>query len=80
MSSGSEHDEPPAAVSNQNQEEAEGGHAGTGDGEAGARPDEEGKDSHGGESGASSPAGAGDSSPGAASEGSQATGHPENAG
>lgn len=66
--------DPPAAVSNQNQEEAEGGHSDS-DSDAGA-----------GEraAGAGSGDGARDESdrslPGAASEGSQATGHPENAG
>jgi hypothetical protein len=54
--------DPPGAVSNQNQEEAEAGHADPGE-DSGSVPDD-----------------AGDSEPGAASEGSQATGHPENAG
>jgi hypothetical protein len=59
---GQDSSDPPGAVSNQNQEEAESGHAqGAGEGA-------------GGEGGGES------SDPGAASEGSQATGHPENAG
>jgi hypothetical protein len=71
--SGRDSSDPPGAVSNQNQEEAEGGHAGAGGGEPstdGAR----------GDSGNGAPDESSDSVPGAASEGSQATGHPENAG
>ncbi|MDQ6776070.1 MAG: hypothetical protein M3071_07595 [Actinomycetota bacterium] len=75
MSSAADSTDPPGAVSNQNQEEAEGGRAGHGGADPGLRPDEE-AEGGAGESGGPS----GDSAPGAASEGSQATGHPENAG
>jgi hypothetical protein len=61
--------DPPAAVSNQNQEQAEAGHAAEG-----GRPDKGEDDA---EPGSDSDSG---SRPGAASEGSQATGHPQNAG
>ncbi|HWC86312.1 MAG TPA: hypothetical protein VG388_07225 [Solirubrobacteraceae bacterium] len=64
--------DPPGSVSNQNQEEAEAGH------------DTPGAGPRSGESrGAGSSDAEGESSgsrPGAASEGSQATGHPDNAG
>lgn len=66
--SGQDGSDPPGAVSNQNQEEAEGGHADAG--EKSARVG----------SGSQEPDESAGSEPGAASEGSQATGHPENAG
>ena len=73
--------DPPGAVSNQNREEAESGHE-----QARERPPAGAEDARGSRSGApapadsSEPADSSGSSPGAASEGSQATGHPENAG
>jgi hypothetical protein len=60
--------DPPGAVSNQNHEEAEAGHADPGE-DSGSVADVADEADE-----------AGDSVPGAASEGSQATGHPENAG
>jgi hypothetical protein len=77
VSSGSESTDPPGAVSNQNQEEAEGAHADRG------RPDSGGRSNNDAPEQASrqpSPGGGEDSVPGTATEGSQATGHPENAG
>ncbi|HEY5316416.1 MAG TPA: hypothetical protein VIJ20_00445 [Solirubrobacteraceae bacterium] len=67
-------DEAPGAVSSQNQEEAEAGHAADDERPDGQAPDSAEQGAGGGE--AESP----DSAPGAASEGSQATGHPDNAG
>lgn len=75
MISGSDNPDPPGAVSNQNQEEAEGGLAG-GQQDPGTRPDEESA----GDAGGPSENDSADSAPGSATEGSQATGHPENAG
>jgi hypothetical protein len=80
---GQDSTDPPGAVSDQNREEAEAGHAGesrgagdrTGDGAHGSGRRESGPSRGSGGSG-----GAADSAPGSASEGSQATGHPENAG
>jgi hypothetical protein len=68
VSTGPDSTDPPGAVSNQNQEEAESAHADGGQGGRGVRPDKEAEGS------------AKDSAPGAAGEGSQATGHPDNAG
>jgi hypothetical protein len=73
-SHGQDRADPPGAVSNQNQEEAEAGHAASGE-KSGS-----GAEGSSGESGAPAPADSGGSTSGAASEGSQATGHPENAG
>ena len=70
--------DPPGAVSNQNREEGEGGLAGTGE-RPGDEADTGGEGAPAG-SGTPEPAGSPDSGPGSATEGSQATGHPENAG
>lgn len=75
---GEDASDPPGAISDQNQEEAEVGHSGGGRGSS--NQGGEGGEGRGGASGSSAPDERGGSSPGAATEGSQATGHPENAG
>jgi len=67
---GQESTDLPGAVSSQNGEEAESGHRGVGS-EAGSRPVADGNGAGNGDAG---------SPPGASGEGSQATGHPDNAG
>lgn len=69
--------DPPGAVSNQNGEEAEAAHRADGEGAKPAAPVEDPDNAGAGGSGADAER---SSSPGAAGEGSQATGHPANAG